>query len=93
MPRILSIGRLKIKNKNMKAKDRKKIKINEKKKDPALPHWNLHGRKINYACLHANSGQCMEGLVQISGENEVLKSRKPCKKNKFYMLACKQRIV
>jgi len=92
MPRILSLGRLKIKNKNRKAKDRKKIKINEKKKDP-ISRWNLHGRKINSACLHANSGQCMEGLVQISGENEVLKSRKPCKKNKFYMLACKQRIV
>jgi hypothetical protein len=56
MPRILSIGRLKIKNRNRKAKDRNKIKINEKKKDPALPHWNLHGRKINSACLHANSG-------------------------------------
>ena len=35
-----------------------------RRKDPALPHWNLHGRKINSACLHANSGQCMQGRSQ-----------------------------
>jgi len=48
-----------------------------RKKNPALPHWNLHGRKINYACLHANSGQCMQGRRQkfvffiIRGANHI----------------------
>jgi len=52
MPRILSIGRLKIKNKNRKAKDRKKIKINEKKKRSCAPTLEF-AWKTNKFCMHA----------------------------------------
>ena len=69
MPRILSIGRLKIKNKNRKPKDRNKIKINEKKKRSCAPTLEFAWKK-NKLCMLACKQRAVYGGISTNKRRE-----------------------